>query len=341
MNDEVKAFAHSPALTHVALKRPFRNAETDHIQLPWKQLTHFVEGSLHTNSARYFLTTYLPMATQLRFLALTLSVADFDDYANRWSSFPSTTMPNLEGLSIDSTVGGVIAGCPWFLTKFNFPNLRSLRLSGLGLDFESLDMVGANHPPAEVLLDKLRGFTHLQYLSLIFPGVLNGRTLKQILDATPHVTVLDTPVFLHFPKVLLALTGGFNAEADDTRPAQILLPRLQKLVLTVQSVEIGPLVIWRDRHPIEPDLLVPFARSRIGSNLETPLKKISLCNLHPEDVDEEDALMEAVRTLREEGLEVEINMEDESRRGMRPECATFPRWVERDPDTKDWLSMFV
>ncbi|KAJ3527551.1 hypothetical protein NMY22_g9742 [Coprinellus aureogranulatus] len=177
--------ASSPALCRVAIG--FHLAQL-HATLPFHQITHYRHTTFNADS--------LPQCIRLRWLGIVLrdmdleSQSDFcypDDHLGLAVPFD---MPGIRSLSITHFTDKCgqathVLPYPKLFHTYNFPNLRTLRISQRSQFVEdSLNSLD------ERFIAKLCTFTNLRYLSLSLRKNTSLRMLGTIFDALPTINTL-------------------------------------------------------------------------------------------------------------------------------------------------------
>lgn len=127
----------APALRRVALNTGSPVLLMEQFALPWEKLTHFLEADRRVKRP-HFLTQTLPRCHELRWLRVVLKSEDLLYCEDSFDELPETvydnmaggviTLPNLKTLRI-GPIFDIDLCYPLLFSKYEFPNLRTLRLS--------------------------------------------------------------------------------------------------------------------------------------------------------------------------------------------------------------------
>lgn len=219
--NSVRAFGDAPCLRRVALRRFYRGYDFDFVELPWGQLTHFIEFQAR-DGPFYFIWKYLPICENLRFLHLTEEGTSANrDVDTARVNGPPCVAPNLRGLSLvcsDEKVPLLGLGIP-----FVFDNLQSIRL----IDWDPI--LSEEEETNSLLVGKLKKFTGLQRLAVTMAntdGRVSGRgswitPVLSLLSAVPSISTLEIDVMEDLFFILAP--GGTRNDP--------ILPNLRHLVI--------------------------------------------------------------------------------------------------------------
>ncbi|KAJ3518630.1 hypothetical protein NMY22_g13578 [Coprinellus aureogranulatus] len=279
------------ALKRVALDTlSLRNS--NRFALPWEQITHLLK--LDDGDEPHFITQLLPKCSQLRWFGIQmLDNVDvwwddingvFEDIYNPDNSEDSDsdgpiTLDNMKTLCLNeiTTYGGVIP-YPLIFGKFDFPNLRTLRM-----EVEEMEILGS---PGEELFKKLKSFTQLGYLSL-HVDVVGLDIWSHLLDSVPHLHTLHlclnpTRDFQGYSY----LFDGLAEPAEGTWTGLRFVPGLRTLILfnSVPPIEEDEDLDEVDEGMIEVENLDAFLEARTECEPENHLEKIVVYGKSPKDV---------------------------------------------------------
>jgi len=223
----VSAFEGCPHLRRVALRRrrytPFFPVDRQvEVALPWHQITHYISECFMAKP--HFFTEHLAKAQALQCLHFTVDHPTDEERRALAEMEGSIVLGQLEHLSVifdnfydeeGNAFGGIFY--PTFWEKFEFPNLKGIRLwvTYLGTFPEA-------HP---AFFDKLSQLQNVHYLSIGYDDHDNLDLLELLSWALPKVTTLDVLLDLGQHKLFPALS---NIRERDPPSA---FPNLQEIVM--------------------------------------------------------------------------------------------------------------
>ncbi|TEB33781.1 hypothetical protein FA13DRAFT_1730057 [Coprinellus micaceus] len=324
----LSTFSDAPALRRVALSTsspPKDHSEprcyvSQNINLPWHQLTHFLDFDAPMEPGGTSLSVHLPDFSNIRYLFAELGELDVGSQGFvYWSDTRPTRLDELRSLTLNfwGCAEGEV-GYPPFIDIFEFPNLQALRLDGAEFNFDD-DSLHIWHPAelADRFLSKLSSFQHLTYLSLCVSSIAPD-TLRHVLQATPHVTTLDAFVYENYENFFEGIAWGVDK----------LLPKLETLVLELDnSVALDD----REGDTIDPDAFHLFLQSRV-CNAECPsFRKIIVYSGYEDELEDKVYFIQVALQWIPSGLVFERRLVSEERAGRVNHL-----WMDRDPELHDW-----
>lgn len=317
------AFVDSPYLRCVAAKHL---PPADHLQLPWAQLTHFVEFKCHPDPTWYFLYRHIHSITSLRHLHISLDEFHARHTCNipGWQAGRSTLpfepviLPELRKLSLYCPRIYSYTLHPNFWRRFDFPNLQALQIVGYNI---TIAHPSRQWDPVEVeeFSRKFQGWAHLKHLSLQGVGYIPVDTLVILLSAMPLLTILDFEAhYRHLSLLAHGLDTGVR-----------LVLGLQHLILQFDEFEIdGEEWMWGVLQFVEARMEL---RRREGSTIMNGgLQKVTIYASNPASQYVLDAV-ETVLDENEEGMQLEV----EVRQRRADLYAGWQSWSDMD-DTLNW-----
>ena len=328
----LKTFSNAPSLRRVCLStsvsvHPFRSKSylSQHIVLPWSQLTHFIDLDAPDQPLSSSLSPHIPEFLNLQYLFATLGELDVGRQGfHHWRRTVPTRLDKLRSLTLyfwGCEEGEV--GYASFIDAYEFPNVESLRLDGAEFNFDdgSLDL----WEPAELadrFTSKLSSLQHLTYLSLCVSSIAPD-TLRRVLLATPHVTTLDGFVYENYEHFFEGITWG----------ADKVLPKLETLLLELDnSVAIDD----GEGESIDPDAFQAFLESRV-CNPECPSFRKVIAYSGEEDALADDApFIQLALRFVPDGLVFERRLVSKERAGRVDHL-----WMDRDPELLDWPELLA
>lgn len=286
------SFVNTPALRRVSFSGSLDAGTDRSITFPWNQLTHF----LCYNTLEYcefFLVTYPPFCTQLRFLFLELHDSEIEEsYIHEFVLSASTkiVLPNLEVFGLDFSNLSLDFDPPAapypYLIPFELPNLRKLLLT--------LSSVEATI--TSTFLDEIRNLKKLEHLSIEVQEGDTTTSLQPMLRASRHIKTLELSLWTEY-------TGFFEKLMEED-----LVPNLQTL-----GIMFDP-----DKKPyngpfLDFGIFRRFLEPRTRHGLADPLKKL-IFFVRGDKTDYPALSMDAVREVLPSfistGLVVEIKDSD-------------------------------
>lgn len=319
----IRAFSNAPGLRRVALGSSLdddyqrKTYVSPNILLPWEQLTHILDLA-SPNHGRHSISDYIRKSQNLRFLVAELHYRDvgvegWEHWRGR--SVDPTMLDNLESLTINYWgAGGDDIGYPAFVDSLQFPNLKSLRLDGA--EFCLTDPLFWTEVLINQFIARLSSLHHLTYLSLC-ATTIDPVSFRRILSATPNITTLDAQIFENY---------RFFFEAISWNPADMLLPKLETLVLELDDSEARS---DGEGETINPDIFEGFLESRLRN--DTLFRKIVVYSSQHSYMDGDIAFVAVAQKYASRGLVLErrcVTVERDRKAGFE--------WLERDPDLQDW-----
>ncbi|TEB17258.1 hypothetical protein FA13DRAFT_1822518 [Coprinellus micaceus] len=323
----LNTFSDAPSLRRVCLSTSLsvdrsepESHVSQHIVLPWHQLTHFLDFDAPDEPLSSSLSLHLPEFSNLQYLFATLGELDVGRQGfQHWSDTRPARLNKLRSLTLYfwGCDEGEVGYTP-FIDAFEFPNLKALRLDGAEFNFDddSLDIWW----PAELadrFISKLSSLQYLTYLSLCVSSIAPD-TLRRVLLATPHVTTLDAFVYENYENFFEGITWGVDK----------LLPKLETLLLELDnSVAIDD----GEGDTIDPDAFHLFLQSRV-CNVECPsFRKIVVYSGYEDALEDDVYFIQLALQFVPEGLVFERRLVSEERASRANHL-----WMERDPELHDW-----
>jgi len=305
----ISAFEACPHLRRVALKAEPHTAFADpdgllEVALPWHQITHFISDSII--SSPQFFTEVLAKAFALRYLHLNVDHPTDGERRALAELGNTIVLDQLEFLSLvfeklfdedEGEIGGIFY--PTFWDKFEFPNLKGLRLRT-----SYLEMFPDAGP---AFLGKLSQFQKVDYLSVGFDDDDGFEVLGELSVALPNVTTLDLqfePGYYQFFQELSRIR-----EEDPPRA----FPNLREI-----AVEDGR---WEG----------------LGEYLDgaTELRRMVVYANREGQFQDDEELVQQAREYGGDKFEVERRLVGKERHQKPSDCW----WVHRDPWLQNWVEV--
>ncbi|KAH6915631.1 hypothetical protein BKA70DRAFT_1139479 [Coprinopsis sp. MPI-PUGE-AT-0042] len=317
----IRAFRHCPSLRRVALAGHCIEDVKRSINLPWRQLTHFLFADRPSEDLFWDI---LPQMEDLRYALLGIADATSRNLA---SSLSGQARPVIFGklttlvLTFNHDYSGDVAH-PDFLWCWEFPNLRTLRLDGGFMEFENAEAWCT--ATKDAFTQKLNSFKNLQLLSIDMNEAPYS-TLRTLFGSVHQLTTLELHLCDQFTNALDALIFT---------PATKSLPALRTLVLDVGNegqYEILRMDGLEDEDVVDADSLHEMILSRRNCDPANRLQKVVVYASKPWQIEDHIPFMASLRHFSRQGLELELKCVGEARRDKDSEL-----WSDRDPGIEDW-----